>query len=83
MCTRPLLPAAATAAPTSLVACERDAFACIRGVRTCSAAAEGGHLEVLQWARAHDCPWNEARVREYAAAGGHVDMLGWLDEHGE
>ena len=26
---------------------------------TCTYAAEGGHLEVLQWARANGCPWNE------------------------
>ena len=25
----------------------------------CAGAAEGGHLEVLKWARAHDCPWHE------------------------
>ncbi|KAK3236724.1 hypothetical protein CYMTET_53152 [Cymbomonas tetramitiformis] len=25
----------------------------------CSRAARGGHLEVLQWARTHGCPWNE------------------------
>jgi hypothetical protein len=25
---------------------------------TCSYAAHGGHLEVLQWARANGCPWN-------------------------
>ena len=24
--------------------------------RTCSFAAEGGHLDVLQWARSHDPP---------------------------
>ena len=26
---------------------------------TCFGAAEGGHLEVLQWARANGCPWSE------------------------
>jgi hypothetical protein len=25
---------------------------------TCSRAAEGGHLEVLQWARDNGCPWD-------------------------
>ena len=25
----------------------------------CAYAALGGHLEVLQWARANGCPWNE------------------------
>ena len=27
--------------------------------KTCADAAEGGHLEVLQWARANGCPWSE------------------------
>ena len=26
---------------------------------TCWAATMGGHFEILQWARAKDCPWNE------------------------
>jgi hypothetical protein len=25
----------------------------------CAAAASSGHLEVLQWAHAHGCPWDE------------------------
>ena len=28
-------------------------------VYICPHAARGGHLAVLQWARHHDCPWNE------------------------
>ena len=42
----------------------RDAMASmgLRGTplnaNTCSAAAEGGHLEVLQWACANGYPWN-------------------------
>ena len=24
---------------------------------TCSSAAEGGHLHILQWARSEGCPW--------------------------
>ena len=31
------------------------------------AAAEGGHLEVLQWARANGCPWDEWTTCAYAA----------------
>lgn len=27
--------------------------------QTCSAAARGGHFEVLKWARENECPWNE------------------------
>ena len=29
---------------------------------TCSAAAKGGHLEVMQWARANGCPWDRLEV---------------------
>ena len=50
--------------------CERTAWAaCIyaradpNGTRTRTAAAKGGHLEVLKWARANKCPWDED-VRE-------------------
>jgi hypothetical protein len=32
---------------------------------TCSAAAAGGHLEVLQWARASGCPENDAESEDY------------------
>jgi hypothetical protein len=28
-------------------------------VLTCAYAAGGGHLEVLQWARANGCDWNK------------------------
>ena len=46
--------------------CEWDSY-------TCSAAAEGGHLEVLQWDR-YTC---------YAAAlGGDLKVLKWAHEHG-
>ena len=46
--------------------------------RTCSDAAGGGHLNVLQWARYHDppCPWNNDTCR-YAAKGGHLHVLQW------
>eukprot|EP00230_Micromonas_polaris_P008967 CAMPEP_0117645366 /NCGR_PEP_ID=MMETSP0802-20121206/11508_1 /TAXON_ID=38833 /ORGANISM="Micromonas sp., Strain CCMP2099" /LENGTH=190 /DNA_ID=CAMNT_0005450733 /DNA_START=85 /DNA_END=655 /DNA_ORIENTATION=+ len=39
-------------------------------------AAEGGHLEVLQWARATGCPWDEETC-EYAAGGRHLEVLQW------
>jgi len=35
----------------------------------CAYAAEGGHLEVMQWARDHGAPWDEDYVRELAAEG--------------
>ena len=39
-------------------------------------AMEGGHLEVLQWARANGCPWDEWTCHN-AAAGGHLEVLRW------
>ena len=42
--------------------------------------AEGGHLEVLQSAREHGCPWDEWGCA-HAAAGGHLEVLRWLREH--
>ena len=41
------------------------------------APAEGGHLAVLQWARANGCPWDRYTYRN-AALGGHLEMLQWL-----
>jgi hypothetical protein len=48
---------------------------------TCEAAARGGHLSVLQWARASGCPWNE-RTCSAAARGGHLAMLQWARANG-
>ena len=39
---------------------------------TCTAAAEGGHLETLKWARANGCPWSELTSR-LAASKGYVE----------
>merc|ERR1719420_1560972 len=39
-------------------------------------SAQGGHLEVLQWARAQGCPWN-ARTCAWAAKNGHLAVLQW------
>ena len=30
----------------------------------CSVAATGGHLEVLQWARANGCPWDDNYMQQ-------------------
>jgi hypothetical protein len=43
-------------------------------------AAKSGHLEVLQWARQHGCPW-DSRTCSYAAIAGHLDVLQWLREN--
>jgi len=47
-------------------------------------AALGGHLEVLQWARAHGCPWVkrecEAVSRRHPEA---LDTLAWMQHQRE
>ena len=49
--------------------------------KTCSGAAEGGHLDVLKWARENGCPWNNWTCM-YAAKGGHLEVLQWARENG-
>jgi len=48
---------------------------------TSYAAAGGGHLEVLKWARVqlHNCPFDRWTCAS-AAEGGHLDVLKWLRE---
>ena len=50
---------------------------------TCQLAAQGGNLEVLQWAREQTppCPWNVSTCK-YAAQGGHLELLQWAHNHG-
>ena len=43
-----------------------------RGI--CEYAASGGHLAVLQWARAQGCPWDE-KTCSSAAENGHLAVL--------
>ena len=52
---------------------------------TCSAAAEGGHLEIMQWLTAQGRPWDELTCCDWdedtcsaAAEGGHLEILKWL-----
>ena len=47
----------------------------------CPSAAEGGHLEVLQWARAKGYPW-DLLTCALAAANGHLEVLQWARAHG-
>jgi len=47
----------------------------------CPSSAEGGHLEVLQWARAQGCPWDE-RTCAWAARNGHLKVLKWARAQG-
>jgi hypothetical protein len=51
------------------------------GNDSCSSAASGGHLAVLQWLRANACPWNEYTCSE-AAANGHLQLLQWARANG-
>ena len=46
------------------------------------AAAKGGHLEVLKWARANGCPWGNEKTCTFAAKGGHLAVLKWARENG-
>jgi hypothetical protein len=41
----------------------------------------GGHLNVLQWARANGCPWNKDTL-SYAEHNGDPVMLQWLRDNG-
>ena len=43
--------------------------------------AGGGHLEMLQWARANGCPWNEKELH-IAAQNGHEAVVRALIEAG-
>ena len=45
------------------------------------AAARGGNLGVLQWARENGCEWDK-RVCSQAAEGGHLGVLQWARENG-
>ena len=44
-------------------------------------AAQGGHLEVLKWAREHHCRWNWMNGCASAAESGHLEVLKWAREH--
>ena len=44
-------------------------------------AAEGGHLQVLQWACENGCPWDEWTCA-YAAQGRHLEVLKWARANG-
>lgn len=47
---------------------------------TCANAAEGGHLEVLQWLRKNGCPWDDKTTRNTAFRG-HLAILQWAVEN--
>ena len=48
---------------------------------TCSWAAFHGHLEVIKWLRAKECPWGIAASAN-AAYSGHLEVLQWMRAQG-
>ena len=55
---------------------------------TYKAAAQRGHVHILEWARQQDCKFPKRPYTErsesltcYAAAGGHLEVLQWLRLH--
>ena len=42
-------------------------------------AAEGGHLEVLQWARANGCPWSKWDCKVEASTNECWETLEWIE----
>ncbi|KAG5191947.1 hypothetical protein JKP88DRAFT_274937 [Tribonema minus] len=50
-------------------------------MEVCSAAAEAGDLEVLQWAHANGCPWDQETCSG-AASEGHLEILQWARANG-
>ena len=46
-------------------------------IGTAAEAAFEGRLEVLQWLRQHECPWEDSQVLDDAAANGHQTVIEW------
>lgn len=72
---------AARVGNVAVLAWLREQGGCAWDSDTCAEAAAAGHLEVLQWARAHGCDW-DGRVSEHAAGRGHLDVLRWARANG-
>jgi hypothetical protein len=49
--------------------------------KLCDYSAKGDYLEMLQWARANGCPWNEDTCSN-AAGAGHLHVLQWVRANG-
>ncbi|CAI6344615.1 unnamed protein product [Macrosiphum euphorbiae] len=54
---------------------------CLYDERTCSNAAENGHMDCLVYARENGCPWDQSTCYK-AALGGHLDCLVFARENG-
>jgi hypothetical protein len=72
-------------APAPVADCSAPVAVCDWDKDTCSEAAGGGHLEVLQWLRANGCPWPlpwDIHPCSAAAGGGHLAVLQWERDNG-
>ena len=47
----------------------------------CNLAALQGYLNLIKWARANGCPWDEWTCT-HAAQGGHLEVLQWVISNG-
>ena len=47
----------------------------------CYAAVSGGHLEILQWARANGCPWDINTFGDTRAKA-YLEMKNWAKANG-
>jgi hypothetical protein len=56
-------------------------MACPWNEETCGYAARNGHLDVLQWARQNECPWNKDRCLSEAKEQGHSHIMQWIKEN--
>ncbi|CAN0298755.1 unnamed protein product, partial [Scytosiphon promiscuus] len=54
---------------------------CPWDARTCAAAASGGHLAALKWARQNGCLWSRADCVQSARENGHNFVAAWIEEN--
>jgi len=52
------------------------------GAATCTQAAKGGHLDVLEWLHLNSCFEGSALALNEAARAGNLNIVKWLVEHG-
>ena len=60
--------------------CNGPVYTITLGKGTCKQAAATGHLEILQWARQNNCPWNESTCKQ-TAANGSLKILQWAHQN--
>jgi hypothetical protein len=65
----------------ALPSLELTSLTCGQKKQLMAAAAKGGRLQTLLWAREQGCPW-DCSISEAAAASGHLDVLQWLRQEG-